>query len=60
MRISQEKIEEFKHIYRKQFGKELSDEQAFELGLQLVHFLQVIYRPLPKDHRCGACDSSGK
>jgi len=60
MRISQERIDEFKQIYYRQFGKELSDEEAFELGLEVLHFLRVIYKPLPKDHRCDACGSSTK
>lgn len=60
MKISKEKLDEFKQIYHRQFGEEISDEEAFEMGLELLNFLRVIYRPLPKDHRCDACDSSAK
>lgn len=60
MMISQERIEEFKQIYLEEFGEEISDERAYELGLQLLHLFQVIYQPLPKGHRCPACQPPEK
>jgi hypothetical protein len=58
--ISQERIEEFKQIYLEEFGEEISDEKAYELALQLLQLFQVICRPLPKGHRCPACQSPEK
>lgn len=55
MRISEERIKEFKQIYRDTYGEDLSDERAYELALQLLQFFKVIYRPLPSGHRCRAC-----
>lgn len=55
MKISQDEIEEFKQIYLDEFGEEISDERAYELGLQLIQLFQIVYRPLPKGHRCRAC-----
>ena len=58
MRISKERIEEFKQLYLKQFGEGLSDEEAHELALQLLQLFKVVYRPLPQGHRCRACAPS--
>lgn len=60
MRISKERIEEFKKIYQNQFGEEISDEKAYELALPILHLFQVICRPLPKGHSCRACQPPGK
>lgn len=32
MRLSKEAIEEFKKIYKEEFGKEISDKEAYEMG----------------------------
>lgn len=47
MSLSQEAIEEYKQIYQKKFGKEISDEDAREGGQSLIDLFRVIYRPLP-------------
>jgi hypothetical protein len=59
MEISKERMEEFKQIYKRQFGEEISDERAHELALPLLQLLKVICRPLPKGHRCPACEPQG-
>lgn len=48
MRLSQKAILEFKAIYLKKFGVALTDEKANELGLELLEFFKLIYRPIPK------------
>jgi hypothetical protein len=55
MKISKERIEEFKQIYQSKLGKEISDEEAYELALPLLQLFRVVCRPLPKEHRCRAC-----
>jgi len=49
MRLSKEAIEEFKKIYREEFGKKISDEEAQEKGQRLLSLFKIIYRPIPKD-----------
>lgn len=41
--LSPEAIEEFKMLYRQEFGKELTNEQAIYLGTKLVRFVKVVY-----------------
>jgi len=49
--LSKEAIDEFKAIYRKEFGEEISDAEAGELGESLILLFKVIYRPIPKGRR---------
>lgn len=49
MPLSKEAIEEFKEIYRQEFGKEISDQTALELALNLLTLFQAIYRPVTKE-----------
>lgn len=48
MRLSKKAVEEFKTIYFKKYGVQLTDEQANELGVELLEFFKLIYRPIPK------------
>ena len=47
MRLSSEAIQEFKEICKEEFGEDLSDAQAEECALNLLHFFQVILHFLP-------------
>ena len=49
MGLSKEAIDEFKAIYKKEFGKDLSDKEALEMATNLINLFKVIYRPIPKD-----------
>lgn len=42
MKLSQESIREFIEIYKAEFGKEISFEEAEEMGLELLNFYQLI------------------
>jgi len=55
MNISPARLEEFKQIYKKQFGKDLTEDEALALALPFLQFARVVCRPLPKGHSCGAC-----
>jgi hypothetical protein len=51
MALSKEAIEEYKQIYKKNFGKDISDEEAREQGENLIELFRAIYRPMPgKDY----------
>lgn len=41
-------IEEYKTIYKKQFGKEITNAEAEEQGTRLLRLFQIIYKPIPK------------
>lgn len=49
MQLTQEDIEEFKQIYRQEYGTEISDAQALELATAALNLMQAIYRPLPEE-----------
>ncbi|OQA93931.1 MAG: hypothetical protein BWY24_00165 [Microgenomates group bacterium ADurb.Bin219] len=49
--LSQTSIAEFKKIYQKEYGIELSDSEANRLGLELLEFFKLIYRPIPKENK---------
>lgn len=53
MSLSQEAIDKYKQIYKKNFGEEISDEQAREEGESLISLFKVIYRPLPDTSKEG-------
>ena len=41
-------IEEFKEIYKQEFGEDLSDKEALEKATRVINLFQVIYKPIPK------------
>ena len=47
--ISNERVQEFKILYKNRFGKELSDGEAREKASALVRFLKIIYKPMTKE-----------
>jgi hypothetical protein len=49
MGLSKEAIEEFRRIYHQEFGEEVSDRKARELGESLLSLFKMIYRPIPQD-----------
>ena len=47
--ISDAALQEFKKLYVEEFGEEISDERATELGVNLLTLFHHIYRPVKKD-----------
>jgi hypothetical protein len=48
MYLTDDEITEFQRIYRKNFGKEISREDARERGTKLVRLFEIIYKPMTK------------
>ena len=46
--LSKKALEDFKRIWREQFGQEISDEKAIEEGINLLTMFDAIYRPIKK------------
>lgn len=42
--LNQLAIQEFKKIYFKKFGKNISDQEALELGIKLINLYKIIYQ----------------
>jgi hypothetical protein len=47
MRLSQEAIQEFKKIYRREYGQNLSNVQAREMAERFMNLMEIICRPIP-------------
>ncbi len=51
MKLSKEAIEKFKEIYKKKYGEEISDEEAYEKGRRLIRLVKLIYQSIPQDNQ---------
>ena len=51
MSLSKESIEEFKEIFKKEYGKELSDQEAYESATNLIGFVEVLQKSAEKEHQ---------
>lgn len=47
MQISDDDLNEFMALYRTEFGKEISRQDALEVTTRLINLYLIIYRPLP-------------
>jgi len=48
MHIPKKDLDEFKRIFKKDYGEELSDEEAQRIAGKLINLFKIIYRPIPK------------
>ena len=46
--LSEQAIKDFKKNYFQEKGEKISDIKANELGVSLLNFMKLIYKPLPK------------
>lgn len=44
--ISKESLEEFKAIYKKRFGEDLSNDIALEKATRLLGLIKAVYKPM--------------
>ncbi len=49
MKLSQKAIHEFQNIYQKINGVSLNEIEANEKGLELLEFMQMVYKEVPKE-----------
>jgi hypothetical protein len=47
--ISKEQLEEFKKIYKKEFGKDISDKEALESATKLMRLVEIVYKPMTQE-----------
>lgn len=53
MRLSRQALDSFKAKYLEYYSISLTDEEAEEKAMQLLQFIKVIYRPIPKENEYG-------
>ncbi len=47
--ISPEVLKKYKKIYRKQFGRGISDAEALEQATKLLRLMEIVYKPMTKE-----------
>lgn len=47
--ISDKALQEFKEIWKEQFGEDISDEKAMDGATSLLTLFNVIYKPVKKE-----------
>ena len=47
--VSEKALREFKNIYRKEYGEDISDEEALGLAVNFLTFMNSIYRPVKQE-----------
>ena len=47
--LSEQSLQEFKQIWKEEFGEEISDDFAMEQATQLLTLFDAIYRPIKKE-----------
>lgn len=45
--LSREAIDEFKTIYKDEFGVELTDDEVKEIATRLLRFFGILHKPMP-------------
>jgi len=44
MQLSQQDLDEFKQIYKAEFGEDITDRQALDMGLNLVNLFTAMLK----------------
>ncbi len=47
--ISKEALEKFKAIYKRRFGKDISDEYALGSATKLLNLMKLVYKPMTEN-----------
>ncbi len=46
MKLSKKALDEFKAIYKAEYGVELSDGEALDRGIRLLRLFKAVYKPI--------------
>ena len=49
MSLSKQAIDEYKAIYKKEFGQDITDFEAETQGTSLIDLFRIISKPVPKN-----------
>ncbi len=49
MRLTNKQIAEFRRMYKKHFGIELTEMEAISQGLDLVSLIKLVHKPIKKE-----------
>jgi len=51
MQIPKKHLDEFKKIYKQDYGEDLSDDEAQEIAGRLIRIMKIIAQPLPGEKK---------
>ncbi len=49
MVLTSDDIKNFRAIYLDQFGKDISEEDAYEQGIKLLSLMKIIHKPMSQE-----------
>jgi hypothetical protein len=55
-----EQICQFQELYKKQFGKEISSEDALEQSTKLIRLMELVYKPMTKEEHITITNEGNK
>ena len=47
--LTDAQIVKFQMLYKEQFGKEISRQEALEKGIKLVRIVELVYKPITQE-----------
>lgn len=47
--LSEEAIKEYQEIFQKEFGKDISREEALDQGTRFMDLMRAVYRPISEE-----------
>ncbi len=51
MKLSHQVIKDFRKAYQADFGEDITDAEAEEIGIRLLTLLKIIYKPIPTNEK---------
>ena len=49
MHLTDEQITEFQLLYKEQFGKDISREEAYDQAMKLITLVKIVYKQMTED-----------
>jgi hypothetical protein len=49
MLLDDKHISAFQELYKKNFGEDISKEEAYTQGIKLIELVRVVYQPMTKE-----------
>jgi len=47
--LSRQALQDFKKIWKEEYGTDISDKEATELGISLLTYFDKVFRPVKKE-----------
>jgi hypothetical protein len=49
MQLPKEAIQKFQALYKNRFGKEISEDEAYDKGAKLLQLMTLVYHPMTRE-----------